>query len=227
VPVSPADLPGSLSLSLCPSPGPCLALIFLLCLILWRPTVYETLVRELESVDTSCDRLKKKWETVLKARQEGGQIGRGEGAVSIRTRALYIHKTALYIRKRALYIRKRVGHWVGRVCSSGGGRGGWRGGLRGKIRGGLAQCYLLHQTRKHTQWVHSVNCTVHWAPSTPSALSTQCTTNLEHSHALSAQCRLTWQALALSATDLLGTKVPVRALCVVLPRSRRASLACN
>jgi len=44
----------------------------------------------------------------------------------------------------------------------------------------------------------------------------QCTTNLEHSHALSTQCRLTWQALAISATDLLGTKVPVRALCVVL-----------
>jgi len=61
-----------------------------------------------------------------------------------------------------------------------------------------------------------LNCTVHWAPSTPNALSTQCTTNLEHSHALSTQCRLTWQALALSATDLLGTKVPVRALCVVL-----------
>ena len=29
------------------------------------------------------------------------------------------------------------------------------------------------------------------APSTPSALSTQCTTNLEHSHALSTQCMLT------------------------------------
>ena len=61
-----------------------------------------------------------------------------------------------------------------------------------------------------------LNCSVHWEPSTPSALSTHCTTNLEHSHALSTQCRLTWQALALSPTDLLGTKVPVRALCVVL-----------
>jgi len=50
----------------------------------------------------------------------------------------------------------------------------------------------------------------------PSALSTQCKTNLEHSHALSTQCRLTCLALALSATDLLGSKVPVRALCVVL-----------
>ena len=67
-------------------------------------------------------------------------------------------------------------------------------------------------------WVH-LNCTVHWAQSTPSqasALSTQCTTNLEHSHALSTQCRLTWQALALSVTDLLGIKVQVRASCVVL-----------
>jgi len=67
-----------------------------------------------------------------------------------------------------------------------------------------------------------LNCTVHWAQSTPSqasALSTQCTTNLEHSHALSTQCRLTWQALALSATDLLGIKVQVRASCVVLVRS--------
>ena len=66
-----------------------------------------------------------------------------------------------------------------------------------------------------------LNCTVHWAQSTPSqasALSTQCTTNLEHSHALSTQCRLTWQALALSATDLLGIKVQVRASCVVLRR---------
>ena len=64
-----------------------------------------------------------------------------------------------------------------------------------------------------------LNCTVHWAQSTPSqasALSTQCTTNFEHSHALSTQCRLTWQALALSVTDLLGIKVQVRASCVVL-----------
>ena len=64
-----------------------------------------------------------------------------------------------------------------------------------------------------------LNCTVHWAQCTPSqasALSTQCTTNLEHSHALSTQCRLTWQALALSATDLLGIEVQVRASCVVL-----------
>jgi len=64
-----------------------------------------------------------------------------------------------------------------------------------------------------------LNCTVHWAQSTPSqasALSTQCTTNLEHSHELSTQCRLTWQALALSATDLLGIEVQVRASCVVL-----------
>ena len=68
-----------------------------------------------------------------------------------------------------------------------------------------------------------LNCTVHWAQSTPiqaSALSTQCTTNLEHSHALSTQCRLTWQALALSVTDLLGIKVQVRASCVVLAAIR-------
>ena len=67
-------------------------------------------------------------------------------------------------------------------------------------------------------WVH-LNCTVHWAQSTPiqaSALSTQCTTNLEYSHALSTQRRLTWQALALSVTDLLGIKMQVRASCVVL-----------
>ena len=70
-----------------------------------------------------------------------------------------------------------------------------------------------------------LNCTVHWAQSTPSeasALNTQCTTNLEHSHALSTQCRLTWQALALSATDLLGIKVQVRASCVVLVPTGRS-----
>ena len=67
-------------------------------------------------------------------------------------------------------------------------------------------------------WVH-LNCTVHWAQSIAIqaiALSTQYTTNLEHSHALSTQCRLTWQALALSATDLSGIKVQVRASWVVL-----------
>ena len=64
-----------------------------------------------------------------------------------------------------------------------------------------------------------LNCTVHWKQSTPSeasALSTQCTTNLENSHALNTQCRLTWQVLALSVTDLLGIKVQVRASCVFL-----------
>jgi len=69
-----------------------------------------------------------------------------------------------------------------------------------------------------------LNCTVHWAWSTPSqasALSTQCTTDLEHSHALSTQCRLTWQALALSATELLSIKVQVRASCVVLVGGER------
>ena len=50
VPVSPADLPGPLSLSLCPSPGPCLASIFPS--PSYPATVYaETLGRELESVD--------------------------------------------------------------------------------------------------------------------------------------------------------------------------------
>ena len=48
-----------------------------------------------------------------------------------------------------------------------------------------------------------------------SALSTQCTLNLEHSNALSTQCTRSNGHSALSATHLLGTKVPVRALCVV------------
>jgi len=65
-------------------------------------------------------------------------------------------------------------------------------------------------------WHLNAQCAV-W-----SALSTQCTVNLEHSNALSTQCtRSNWHS-ALSATHLLGTKVPVRALCVVpCARERR------
>ena len=59
VPVSPADLPGPLSLSV-PHPGLVSPRSSRLRLILRRPTVYvKTLGRELESVDTSCDQLKK------------------------------------------------------------------------------------------------------------------------------------------------------------------------
>ena len=48
-----------------------------------------------------------------------------------------------------------------------------------------------------------------------SALSTQCTVNLEHSNALSTQCtRSNWHS-ALSATHLTGTEFSVRASCVV------------
>ena len=75
---------------------------------------------------------------------------------------------------------------------------------------------LLVTLNKKTHTVSALE--LHCALSTEHSECTQhqCTTNLEHSHALSTQCRLTWQALAISATDLLGTKVPVRALCVVL-----------
>ena len=58
-------------------------------------------------------------------------------------------------------------------------------------------------------WHLNAQCAV-W-----SALSTQCTVNLEHSNALSTQCTRSNGHSALSATHLLGTKVPVRALCVV------------
>ena len=58
-------------------------------------------------------------------------------------------------------------------------------------------------------WHLNAQCAV-W-----SALSTQCTVNLEHSNALSPQCTRSNGHSALSATHLLGTKVPVRKLCVV------------
>jgi len=58
-------------------------------------------------------------------------------------------------------------------------------------------------------WHLNAQCAV-W-----SALSTQCTVNLEHSNALSTQCTRSNGHSTLSATHLLGTKVPVRALCVV------------
>ena len=58
-------------------------------------------------------------------------------------------------------------------------------------------------------WHLNAQCAV-W-----SALSTQCTVNLEHSNALSTQCTRSNGHSALSATHLLGTKLPVRALCVV------------
>jgi len=62
-------------------------------------------------------------------------------------------------------------------------------------------------------WHLNAQCAV-W-----SALSTQCTVNLEHSNALSIQCTRSNGHSALRATHLLGTKVPVRALCV-LPCAR-------
>ena len=58
-------------------------------------------------------------------------------------------------------------------------------------------------------WHLNTQCTV-W-----SVLSTQCTINFEHSNALSTQCTRSNAHSALSATHLLGTKVPVWALCVV------------
>jgi len=58
-------------------------------------------------------------------------------------------------------------------------------------------------------WHLNAQCAV-W-----SALSTQCTIILEHSNALSTQCTRSNGHPALSAIHLLGTKVPVRALCVV------------
>jgi len=48
-----------------------------------------------------------------------------------------------------------------------------------------------------------------------SALSTQCTVNLEHSNALSTQCTRNNGHSALSATHLIGTECSVRASCVV------------
>ena len=48
-----------------------------------------------------------------------------------------------------------------------------------------------------------------------SALSTQCTVNLEHSNALSTQCTRSNGHSALSATHLTGTECSVRASCVV------------
>jgi hypothetical protein len=48
-----------------------------------------------------------------------------------------------------------------------------------------------------------------------SALSTQCTVNLEHSNALSTQCTRSNGHSALSATHLIGTECSVRASCVV------------
>jgi len=69
------------------------------------------------------------------------------------------------------------------------------------------------QSGPHTMlcctWHLNAQCAV-W-----SALSTQRTVNLEHSNALSTQCTRSNGHSALSATHLLGTKVPVRALCVV------------
>jgi len=58
-------------------------------------------------------------------------------------------------------------------------------------------------------WHLNAQCAV-W-----STLSTQCTVNLEHSNALSTQCTRSNGHSALSASHLLGTKVPVLALCVV------------
>jgi len=69
------------------------------------------------------------------------------------------------------------------------------------------------ETGPHTMlcctWHLNAQCAV-W-----SALSTQCTVNLEHSNALSTQCTRSNGHSALSATPLLGTKVPVWALCMV------------
>ena len=48
-----------------------------------------------------------------------------------------------------------------------------------------------------------------------SALSTQCTVNLEHSNALSTQCTRSNGHSALSATHLTGTECSVCASCVV------------
>ena len=61
-------------------------------------------------------------------------------------------------------------------------------------------CCTWHLNAQYTVW---------------SALSTQYTVNLEDSNALSTQCTRSNGHSALSATHLLGTKVPVRALCVV------------
>jgi len=58
-------------------------------------------------------------------------------------------------------------------------------------------------------WHLNAQCAV-W-----SAVNTQYTVNLEHSNALSTQCTRSNGNSALSATHLLGTKVPVQALCVV------------
>jgi len=48
-----------------------------------------------------------------------------------------------------------------------------------------------------------------------SVLNTQCTVNLEHSHALSTQCTRSNGHSALSATHLIGIECAVRASCVV------------
>ena len=48
-----------------------------------------------------------------------------------------------------------------------------------------------------------------------SALSTECTVNLEHSNALSTQCTRSNGHSALSATHLTGSECSVRASCVV------------
>ena len=48
-----------------------------------------------------------------------------------------------------------------------------------------------------------------------SALSTQCTVNLEHSNTLSTQCTRRNGHSALSATHLIGTECSMRASCVV------------
>ena len=74
----------------------------------------------------------------------------------------------------------------------------------------------LYYMRVSTCAERSLECTqLHVQCAVWSALSTQCTLNPEHSNALSTQCTRSNGHSALSATHLLCTKVPVRALCVV------------
>ena len=78
------------------------------------------------------------------------------------------------------------------------------------------RCRNLHEVPDpgpHTMfsctWYLNAQCAV-W-----SALSTQHTVNFEYSNVLSTQCTRRNRHSPLSATHLLGTKVPVRTLCVV------------